>query len=126
MRKALLTAAPAPPGRATVSFNQLRLTRLMDGGYVGDAADLALRIQAPMNFDILRVQSDALLYAGRDTDACSDITAHRLDSAESFWVELRAFCYAVTGDTSTLDLTRAVIMEQGIADPLSSHCLTAW
>src|SRR5438552_696035 len=49
--------------------------------------------------------------------ACSDITAHRLESAEPFWVELRAFCYAVTGDTSTLDLTRAVIMEQGIADP---------
>jgi len=117
MRKALLTAAPAPPGRSNVSFNQLRLTRLMDGGYVGDAADLALRIQAPMNFDILRVQTDALLYAGRDTDACSDVTAHRLDSAEPFWVELRAFCYAVTGDTSTLDLTRAVIVAQGIADP---------
>ena len=117
MRKALLTAAPAPPGRSTVSFNQLRLTKLMDGGYIGDAADLALRIQAPTNFDILRAQSDALLYAGRDTDACSDITAHRLESAESYWVELRAFCYAVMGDTSTLDLTRAVIMEQGIADP---------
>jgi len=117
MRKALLTAAPAPPGRSTVSFNQLRLTKLMDGGYVGDAADLALRIQAPMNFDILRVQSDALLYAGRESDACSDITAHRLDSAEPYWVELRAYCYAVTGDTSTLELTRAVIVSQGIADP---------
>jgi hypothetical protein len=117
MRKALLTAAPTPPGRSNVSFNQLRLTKLMDGGYIGDAADLALKIQAPMNFDILRAQSDALLYAGRDMETCGDITAHRLDSAEPYWVELRAFCYAVTGDVSTLDLTRAVIMEQGIADP---------
>ena len=117
MRKALLTAAPAPPGQSTVSFNQLRLTKLLDGGYIGDAADLALKIQAPMNFDILRAQSDALLFAGRDSEACSDITAHRLDSAESYWVELRAFCYAAAGDLSTLDLTRAVIMEQGIADP---------
>jgi len=32
-------------------------------------------------------------------------------------VELRAYCYAAAGDLSTLDLTRAVIMEQGIADP---------
>ena len=117
MRKLLLTAAVAPPGRAMVSFNQLRLTKLLDGGYVDDAADLALRIQAPMNFDIVRSQADALLYAGRDADACSDVTAHRLESAESFWVELRAFCYAITGDTGALDLTRAVIGEQGTADP---------
>ena len=117
MRKLLLTAAVPPPGRAMVSFNQLRLTKLLEGGYVEDAADLALRIQAPMNFDILRNQADALLYAGRDTDVCSDMTAHRLESAESFWVELRAFCYAVAGDTGPLDLTRAVITEQGIADP---------
>ena len=117
MRKVLLTAAPAPPGSAPVSFNQLRLTKLMEGGYLEDAAALALRIQAPMNFDILRNQTDALLYAARDTDACSDITAHRLESADPFWVELRAFCYAVTGDTGPLELTRAVIVAQGIADP---------
>jgi hypothetical protein len=117
MRKLLLTAAPAPPGRATLSFNQLRLNKLLEGGYLDDAAALAVRIQEPMNFNVLRTQTDALLYAGRDTDACSDITAHRLDSAESFWVELRAFCYAVTGDAAALDLTRAVIMDQGIADP---------
>jgi hypothetical protein len=117
MRKVLLTAAVPPPGRAMVSFNQLRLTKLLDGGYVGDAADLARLIQAPMNLDILRSQTDAMLYAGRDMDACSDTTAHRLDSADSFWVELRAYCYAVAGDTGALDLTRAVIASQGLADP---------
>ena len=117
MRKVLLTSAVPPPGPAMVSFNQLRLTKLLEGGYVQDAADLALRIQAPMNFDILRSQADAMLYAARDMDACSDITAHRLDSAESFWVELRAYCYAVSGDIGPLDLTRAVITTQGIADP---------
>jgi hypothetical protein len=117
MRKVLLTAAVPPPGRAMVSFNQLRLTKLLEGGYVADAADLARSIRAPMNFDILRSQTDAMLYAGRDMDACSDITAHRLDSADSFWVELRAFCYAVSGDTGPLDLTRAVIASQGLADP---------
>jgi hypothetical protein len=117
MRKLLLTTAPAPPGRAPGSFNQLRLTKLLDGGFVDDAADLALRVRVPMNFDILRVQANALLYAGRNNDACSDLTAHRLDTAETFWVRLRAFCYAVSGDSGPLELTRAVIMEQGLADP---------
>jgi len=117
VRKVLLTAAPAPPGQANVSFNQLRLTKLLDGGYLQDAADLALAIRAPMNFDIVRTQTDALLLAARDTDACSDITQHRLETADLFWVELRAFCYAVTGDSGPLELTRAVISAQGLADP---------
>jgi len=117
VRKMLLTAAVPPPGSAKVSFNQLRLAKLLEGGYLQDAADLALRIQAPMDFEILRQQADALLYAGRDKEACGDITARRLESAESFWVELRAYCYALAGDLNALDLTRAVITTQGIADP---------
>jgi len=126
MRKVLLTTAAAPPGRAAQSFNQLRLTKLMEGGYLQDAAELALRIQEPMNFDILRTQTDALLYAGRESDACSDVTARRLETAETFWVELRAFCYAATGDTGALDLTRAVITEQGIVDPAFVTLLDGW
>lgn len=126
MRKLLLTAAPPPPGRAMGSFNQLRLTKLLDGGYIDDAAKLALRMQEPNNFDLLRVQTDALLYAQRDDDACSDVTSHRLDNAEPFWVELRAYCYAVTNDSGPLDLTRAVITEQGIADPAFVALLDGW
>src|SRR6516164_3128778 len=41
LRKLLLTAAPPPPGRADMSFNALRLTKLIDAGLIGDAADLA-------------------------------------------------------------------------------------
>lgn len=126
IRKLLLTAAAPPPGRAMGSFNQLRLTRLLDGGYIDDAAKLALRMQEPNNFDLLHVQTDALLYDGRDDDACSDITSHRFDSAEPFWVELRAYCYTVTNDTGPLDLTRAVITEQGIADPAFITLLDGW
>ena len=126
MRKLLLTAAPPPPGPATGSFNQVRLSKLLDGGYVDDASRLAVRMQEPNNFELLRIQTDALLYAGRDNDACSDITTHRLDSAEPFWVELRAYCYAVTNDTGPLELTRTVIMEQGIADPAFVTLLDGW
>lgn len=126
IRKLLLTPAPPPPGRVTGSFNQLRLSRLLDGGYVADAASLALRMQEPNNFDLLRLQTDAFLYAGHDDDACSDFTSHRFDSAEPFWVELRAYCYALTNDSGPLDLTRSVITEQGIADPAFVTLLDGW
>src|SRR2546423_454468 len=61
MRKLLLTGAPPPPGRATSSFNQVRLSKLLDGAYLDDAAQLALKIQEPRNFDVIRAQADAFL-----------------------------------------------------------------
>ena len=117
LRKVLLTAAPLPSGTSDVSFNALRVTKLIDAGLVDDAADLALKMDAPMNGEILRAQGDALLFAGRDMDACGDLTSIRLQSAEPFWAELRAYCYALSGDMAALDLTRNVIDEQGIVDP---------
>ena len=117
LSKALLTAAPPPPGRADHSFNALRISKLVDAGLSDAAADLSEGVQAPMNAEIRRVQADAFLYAARDGDACGDATAYRLESAEPFWVELRAYCYAIAGDMGALDLTRSVIQEQGTADP---------
>jgi hypothetical protein len=117
LRKLLLTAAPPPPGRADISFNALRLTKLIDAGLVDDAADLARVVMAPMNPEIRRAQADAVLYAGREDDVCGDVTDYRLDSAEPFWVELRAYCYALTKQPGPLELTRSVMQEQGTADP---------
>ena len=117
LRKALLTTAAPPPGRSDRSFNALRLSKLLDGGFVNDGADLAARIQAPMNPEILQLQADAFIRAGRDFDACGDLTAMRLQSGERFWVQLRAFCYAVNRDLPALELTRSVIADQGLSDP---------
>jgi hypothetical protein len=117
LRHVLLTAAPPPDGRADHPFNALRIAKLLEAGLTDDAADLAEQVDAPNNPQILRAQADAFLYAGRDDDACGDKTARRLNSAEPFWVELRAYCYAVSGDSGPLDLTRSVITEQGLADP---------
>jgi hypothetical protein len=116
LRKVLLTPAALPPGRSDRSFNALRLSKLLDGAAVNDAADLATRIQAPNNPEILQLQAEAFIRAGRDFDACGDLTAHRLQSAERFWVQLRAFCYAVNRDPA-LELTRTVISDQGLSDP---------
>jgi hypothetical protein len=116
LRKVLLTRAAPPQGRSDRSFNALRLKKLIDAALVGDAADLATRVQAPSNPEILQLQADAFIRAGRDFDACGDLTAHRLMSAERFWVQLRAYCYAVNHDPA-LELTRSVISEQGLSDP---------
>ena len=117
LRKVLLTTATLPPGRSDRSFNALRLSKLLDGGLVNDAADLATRVQAPNNPEILQLQAEAFIRAGRDFDTCGDLTARRLQSAERFWVQLRAFCYAVNRDLPALELTRTVISDQGLSDP---------
>jgi hypothetical protein len=116
LRKLLLTPAPPPDGESTESFNGLRIRTLLNAGLVDDAADLAVQVNAPAFPDAARAQADALLFAGRDNEACGDATAYRLQSGEPFWVELRAFCYALTGDTEALELTRSVMDAQGI-DP---------
>jgi len=123
LRKVLLTTAALPPGRSDRSFNALRLSKLLDSGFANDAADLAARIQAPSNQEILQLQADAFIRAGRDFDSCGDATVYRLQSAERFWVQLRAFCYAVNRDLGALELTRSVISEQGLSDPSFSVLL---
>lgn len=116
VRKLLLTAAPPPAGASEESFNALRLTKLIAAGLVDDAADLALKISAPNTPEIVRAQAEALILAGRE-EMCGDTTKRRLESAEPFWAELRAYCYAAAGDMLAFELTRSVIDEQGIVDP---------
>jgi hypothetical protein len=116
VRKLLLTAAPPPAGASEESFNALRLTKLIAAGLVDDAADLALKISAPNTPEIVRAQAEALILAGRE-EMCGDTTKRRLESAEPFWAELRAYCYAAAGDMAAFELTRSVIDEQGIVDP---------
>lgn len=115
LRKLLLTPAPPPSGPAEEPFNALRIRKLLEGGFVADAADLAAQVRSH-DPTIQRAQADALLYAGRDEDACGDATSQRLESGDPFWVSLRAYCYAVAGNTDALNLTRAVMQAQGVGD----------
>jgi hypothetical protein len=54
--------------------------------------------------------------AGRAADACGGLTASRLNEAELFWLQLRLYCAAATGDSATADLTRSVIAAQNKSD----------
>jgi hypothetical protein len=117
LQRLLLTSAPPPEGPWRTPFMALRIQKLLEAGEIGDASNLAAQIHNSNNAEIAHAQAEALLYAGRDADACGDTTAYRLQDAAQYWIELRAYCYAVTNDAAALDLTRAVIAAQEIQDP---------
>lgn len=115
-RRLLLTRADAPVGDATHAFQTVRLRKMLELGLVDQAGAIALKASVPNDAEFARVQADALLYAG--PFACSDATATRMTSAEPFWIELRAYCYAKAGDSDALELTQNVMSEQGLSDPM--------
>lgn len=113
LHKLLATAAAPPAGRSDTSFNAVRIRTLLNAGMVDEAAAIAAQVRAPKDGDTSRAQADALLLAGDDVNACGDATVFRMESDDPFWIELRAYCYALAKD-SALDLTRAVL---GTSDP---------
>jgi hypothetical protein len=111
-RRLVLTTADAPAGEAPHAFLSVRLHALLDAGLLEDAGNLAAKAVPKDDPELARLVADSILFAGHGGDACGPATKMRLDSAERFWVELRAYCYAAAGDAGALDLTRAVMQAQ--------------
>lgn len=116
-RRILLTKADAPVGDAPHAFQTVRIEALLNAGHVEDAASLAVQAQIKDDPEFANVQGEAILLGERTIDACGNATAARLSSAEPFWMQLRAYCFAVSGQTDMLDLTRGVMKAQGSDDP---------
>jgi len=115
-RRLLLTKAEAPTGPAPRAFQTVRLQALLDGGFVGDAAKLAPQIEVKDDPEFARVQAEAILLGGTPADACGTATATRESDGQRFWMQLRAYCYAVGGKGDLLDLTRGVMKAEGADD----------
>jgi hypothetical protein len=115
-RRLILAKAASPTGQGKRAIVTLRIEKLLQAGLIEEAGSLAAQADVPNDADFSRVQADALLYAGRGEEVCSERTASRLTSGDTFWIELRAYCAAVGGDTALADLTRAVLQAQG-GDP---------
>ncbi|HUO98382.1 MAG TPA: hypothetical protein VMU01_06920 [Rhizomicrobium sp.] len=116
-RRIVLTRADAPPGSAPHAFTTVRLEKLLDAGFIDEAGALASMAQVEHDPEFARVQADALLIADRSADVCGSDTATRDSSGEVFWMQLRAYCSALAGDTATAQLTRDVLAAQGNDDP---------
>ncbi|HEY0300407.1 MAG TPA: hypothetical protein VGC36_03700, partial [Rhizomicrobium sp.] len=112
-RRLLLTISDAPVGPARRALVTIRIEKLLQGGLIDEAGAIAASFHLDNDPDFARVQAGALLYAGREKDVCSDLTAARLTEPETFWLQLRAWCFAAGGDTAAAELTQAVLDSQG-------------
>jgi hypothetical protein len=115
-RRVVLTKADSPAGSFNRAFATIRIQKLLDAGMMDDAGALAAQAQAKDDPDFARIQANALLLAGRK-EVCGPQTSARASLSDAFWLELRAYCAAASGDTATADLTRDVMTAQGMADP---------
>lgn len=112
-KRIVLTKADAPAGASERALITVRISQLLDAGLIDEAGTLASRSKLANNADFARVQANALLYAGRSDAVCTDQTASRLFSDETFWIELRAYCAAAAGDDVLTELTQAALQAQG-------------
>lgn len=116
-RRLLISAAASPQTGAASgpAIIDMRLERLMAGGHVEEIAQLAPLMHEPSD-QARRIWVDALLFLGRDEDACKDASAPRLESADEYWLKIRAYCYIVEGNMPGASLTSELMRTQGIDD----------
>ncbi|GAA0536620.1 hypothetical protein FHS83_003349 [Rhizomicrobium palustre] len=116
-RRVILTKAAVPPGQSKRAFQTVRLERLLEAGFVMEAGALAAQTSVPNDDDFARAQAKAILYANRGQDACGPLTATRNAAGDVFWLQLRLYCAAISGDNATAGLTRDILNAQGYKDP---------
>ena len=115
-RRILLSRADTPLGPSHHALITIRLRRLLEGGLLEEAGNLAVQVDLPNDPEFAEVQAQAFLYAGHSQDICGDKTRRRLQSAEEFWLELRTYCYVAQGNADAADLTRSILSATASAD----------
>ena len=116
-KKLILTRAEAPSGTIKRALITIRIEKLLDAGLTDEAAALAVSASAKDAPDFARVQADAILSAGRAGDACGNATQSRLSEGSQFWLQLRAYCAAASGDSATAEITRNILDAEQLGDP---------
>lgn len=116
-RRIVLTKAAAPLGTAPKAFVTVRLERLLQAGLIEQAGAIAAQSALTGDEGFARIQANAILLANRAQDACGPATQTRLSAGDVFWMQLRAYCAAASGDKATAELTRQVLKAQGHDDP---------
>ncbi|MBV8975874.1 MAG: hypothetical protein JO261_14870 [Alphaproteobacteria bacterium] len=116
-KRLILTKADAPPGTIARPIIAIRVRRLLDAGLADEAASLAMQADVHDNAEYARLRADAILMAGRTSDACGPATAARQTESSQFWLQLRAFCAGVSGDSATAEITRNVLDAESLGDP---------
>ncbi len=119
-RRLLLTTARPPEGEPLdPSLAALRARRLLDLGQADDLLALfragpALRQDEPA----ARALIEALLLAGRDTEACVELGALLSVHMGAFWQQALVFCQAAVGELSAAQLGLGLLREGDAKDPV--------
>jgi hypothetical protein len=115
-KRVVLTKSSAPDGAVKRPLITIRLEKLMAAGLLDDAGALAASGSLKDDPDFARVQASAILSAGRASDACGNLTLSRESESGVFWLQLRAYCAAASGDSATAEITRNLIEAQLLGD----------
>ncbi|HEY1709724.1 MAG TPA: hypothetical protein VGG10_15755 [Rhizomicrobium sp.] len=115
-RRLMLTPSESPAGTGKRALVAIRIQKFLEGGFISDADQLALKVHLPKNPDVARMQANAILLAGDTARACGDVTAHRLSDGDAFWLQLRAYCFAVAHTQAQADLIDQLLDAQGETD----------
>lgn len=100
-------------------FLGMRLSRLLAAGHLETVSELAARASGPQTDPALsRVEAESHLLDGDDTEACDLAMRMRLETAEPFWVKLRAYCYFLQDAPSAARLMADLLGERGVDAPL--------
>jgi hypothetical protein len=111
-KRGVLTKADTPPGNASHALITVRIRKLLEAGLSDEAAALATQGAVKDDPDFARAQAEAILIAGRANDACGGLTASRQTEGDLFWLQLRLYCAAASGDRSWKESTCSRLASQ--------------
>ena len=119
LNRLLLSGADASPQNADIaSLSRLRLNALVSGGQIEAARSiLALAGAQRREPGVAQAAARADLLAGDARSACLRGTDLSSGREQPFWLKLRAFCYALSGEGAAAELTLSLLREQDLLDP---------
>lgn len=125
LRRVLLSPGPGPKD-APASLGGRKLLALARAGFGEEARTVASLSNASRN-EPLTAQALAVadLLAGDADSACHRGAGLSDGRDEIFWVKLRVFCYAQSGERDAADLTLAILRDRGVLDKTDTALLTA-
>ena len=123
-RRILATGAPGPAG-LEAGMAGLRANALLALGDAGAAAVILERAPGlERSAELSRAAAESALVAGDDSRACAVAQGLGVSRDDVYWLRLRSYCLALTGETAQAQLTFDLAQAQA-RDPIYARLMTA-
>ena len=128
LRRTLLSASDGAADHldraSRTKLGAQKLLALVEAGFVEEALAVASFSDSPRNDpDTGKALALAELVMKREPEACA--RGASINSTDEFWIRLRTFCYAYSGERDAADLTLGLLREQGRLTARQDDFLTA-